>query len=143
MSRHTAIQEHIKQQNLLERADFYRLDASRLLDPERRAQFGQFMTPEPVAGFMASLFRDIATPDIRLLDAGAGVGSLDAKRRDQLANLFENVKERLVYITAFPTRAEMTRYLNDISWETEVWVADAPTHLIHFNGIRFFGLYNT
>jgi hypothetical protein len=35
----------------------------------------------------------------------------------------------------------MSRYLDSISWETEVWVADAPTHLIHFNGERFLGPY--
>jgi hypothetical protein len=26
-------------------------------------------------------------------------------------------------------------------WETEVWVAGSPTHLIHFNGERFLGPY--
>lgn len=35
----------------------------------------------------------------------------------------------------------MTKYLGDISWETEVWVADAPSHMIHFNGERFLGPY--
>jgi hypothetical protein len=45
----------------------------------------------------------------------------------------------LVYVTAFPNRAIMSRYLGDIAWETEVWVADAPSHLIHFNGERFLG----
>jgi len=35
----------------------------------------------------------------------------------------------------------MVEYLKDISWETEVWIADAPTHLIHFNGERFLGPY--
>jgi len=33
----------------------------------------------------------------------------------------------------------MVKYLDDISWETEVWVADAPSHMIHFNGTRFLG----
>ncbi len=33
--------------------------------------------------------------------------------------------------------------INDISWETEVWVAESPTHLIHFNGERFLGPYET
>ncbi|MFN3331986.1 MAG: BsuBI/PstI family type II restriction endonuclease [Caldilinea sp.] len=33
----------------------------------------------------------------------------------------------------------MARYLSDISWETEVWVAEAPEHLIHFNGENFIG----
>jgi hypothetical protein len=38
-------------------------------------------------------------------------------------------------------RAVMTRYLGEIAWETEVWVADAPSHLIHFDGARFLGPY--
>ena len=30
-------------------------------------------------------------------------------------------------------------YLNDLAWETEVWIAAAPTHLVHLNGDRFLG----
>ena len=37
--------------------------------------------------------------------------------------------------------AVMRKYIAEIAWETEVWVADAPTHLIHFNGTRFLGPY--
>jgi hypothetical protein len=37
-------------------------------------------------------------------------------------------------------QSAMVKYLGDIAWETEVWVADAPSHLIHFNGERFLGL---
>jgi BsuBI/PstI restriction endonuclease domain len=44
-----------------------------------------------------------------------------------------------VFVTAFLTRKDLTRYLGDIAWETEVWVAEAPSHLIHFNGERFLG----
>jgi type II restriction enzyme len=44
-------------------------------------------------------------------------------------------------VTAFPNRATMSRYLGGITWETEVWVADAPSHLIHFNAERFLGPY--
>ncbi|WP_239988367.1 BsuBI/PstI family type II restriction endonuclease [Pseudomonas syringae] len=33
----------------------------------------------------------------------------------------------------------MVKYLSVVAWETEVWVADAPTHMIHFNGDRFLG----
>jgi adenine-specific DNA-methyltransferase len=36
----------------------------------------------------------------------------------------------------------MVRYLSEIAWETEVWVADAPTDLIHFNEERFLGPYD-
>ena len=35
----------------------------------------------------------------------------------------------------------MVGYIDQISWETEVWVADSPTHMIHFNGERFLGPY--
>ena len=45
----------------------------------------------------------------------------------------------LVFVTAFLSKKDLTRYLGDIAWETEVWVADAPSHLIHFNGERFLG----
>jgi hypothetical protein len=28
-----------------------------------------------------------------------------------------------------------------LAWEADVWVADAPAHLIHLNGVRFLGPY--
>ncbi|MBN1584221.1 MAG: Eco57I restriction-modification methylase domain-containing protein, partial [Anaerolineae bacterium] len=62
---------------LVDRVDVYRVDASRELDPERRSRMGQFFTPPPVARLMASLF-STSGEEIRLLDAGAGVGSLTA-----------------------------------------------------------------
>src|SRR4030067_741836 len=55
--------------------DAVRLNASRQLDPDRKSEFGQFMTPAAIATFMASLF-SATTRTIHLLDAGAGVGSL-------------------------------------------------------------------
>ncbi|WP_281111398.1 BsuBI/PstI family type II restriction endonuclease, partial [Providencia rettgeri] len=56
--------------------------------------------------------------------------------------MFAKSTAGLVYVTAFPNRAIMGRYLSEIAWETEVWVADAPSHLIHFNGVRFLGPYD-
>jgi len=68
-------------------------------------------------------------------------GPVDGKRHAELARLFAESKLGLVYVTAFPNRAVMGRHLGEIAWETEVWVADAPSHLIHFNGERFLGPY--
>jgi len=68
-------------------------------------------------------------------------GPVDGKRHAELAKLFEKATAGLVFVTAFPHRALMSRYVADIAWETEVWVADAPSHLIHFNGERFLGPY--
>lgn len=58
-----------------------------------------------------------------------------------MKRLFRGSTAGLVFVTAFLTRAAMAEYLKDISWETEVWVAEARTHLIHFNGERFLGPY--
>jgi hypothetical protein len=78
-----------------------------------------------------------------LVEAVTSHGPVNAKRHSELASLFGKATADRVYVTAFPNRAIMSRYLADIAWETEVWVADAPSHLIHFNGERFLGPYNT
>lgn len=78
-----------------------------------------------------------------LVESVTSHGPVDGKRHTELAKLFAGSTAGLVYVTAFPNRAIMSRYLGDIAWETEVWVADAPSHLIHFNGVRFLGPYET
>lgn len=77
-----------------------------------------------------------------LVESVTSHGPVDSKRHKELERLFASASVGLVYITAFPSRAIMTRYLSEIAWETEVWVADAPSHLIHFNGSRFLGPHN-
>lgn len=76
-----------------------------------------------------------------LIEAVTTHGPVDGKRRDELSQLFRNSTAGLVFVTAFLDRATMVKHLSEISWETEVWVADAPSHLIHFNGTRFLGPY--
>lgn len=76
-----------------------------------------------------------------LMETATSHGPVDAKRRDELQNLFQLSTAGLVYVSCFPSRDEMRKYLHQIAWETEVWCADNPTHLIHFNGERFLGPY--
>ena len=76
-----------------------------------------------------------------LIEAVTSHGPVDGKRRDELKRIFATSTAPLVFVTAFMDRSAMVRFLNDISWETEVWVADAPSHMIHFNGERFLGPY--
>jgi hypothetical protein len=78
-----------------------------------------------------------------LVESVTSHGPVDGKRHAELAKLFAGSTAGLVYVTAFPNRSIMGRYLGEIAWETEVWVADAPSHLIHFNGVRFLGPYAT
>jgi hypothetical protein len=74
-----------------------------------------------------------------LIEAVTSHGSVNPKRRHELERLFAGSSAGLVYVTAFLDRRTMVKYLGDISWETEVWVAESPSHMIHFNGERFLG----
>ncbi len=74
-----------------------------------------------------------------LVEAVTSHGPVNAKRHNELAQLFGVAQAGIVYVTAFPNRTVMGRHLSEISWETEVWCADAPSHLIHFDGERFLG----
>ena len=76
-----------------------------------------------------------------LIEAVTSHGPVNPKRRQELTKLFAGSSAGLVFVTAFIDRHAMLKYLNDISWETEIWVAESPTHLIHFNGERFLGPY--
>ena len=74
-----------------------------------------------------------------LIESVTSVGPVDGKRHGELVHLFGKATAGLVFVTAFPSRQLMARFLTAIAWETEVWCADNPTHLIHFNGDRFMG----
>jgi len=76
-----------------------------------------------------------------LIEAVTSHGPIGLKRHNELKTLFGTARAGLVFVTAFLTRRAMTKYLTDIAWETEVWVAEAPSHIIHFNGERFLGPY--
>jgi len=76
-----------------------------------------------------------------LIEAVTSHGPVGINRHNELKTLFAGSRAGLVYVSAFPDRKTMKEHLGDIDWETEVWVADAPSHLIHFNGERFLGPY--
>jgi len=76
-----------------------------------------------------------------LIEAVTSHGPVNPLRHAQLADLFAESTAGLVFVTAFLDRSTMREYLPEIAWETEVWVADAPDHLIHFDGERFLGPY--
>ncbi|MDY6803562.1 MAG: BsuBI/PstI family type II restriction endonuclease [Cyanobacteriota bacterium] len=72
-----------------------------------------------------------------LIEAVTSHGPVNPKRRNELEALFNDSTAALVFVTAFLSRRNMVKYLNEIAWETEVWVAESPSHMIHFNGDRF------
>lgn len=87
------------------------------------------------------ILHDTARDWLLLIEAVTSHGPVDGERHAELGRLFANARAGLVYVTAFPNRPLMARHLAEIAWETEVWVADAPSHLIHFDGERFLGPY--
>jgi hypothetical protein len=81
---------------LLDHAEALRREVAPRLTVKRKSALGQFMTPSPVARFMASLFPSTTLQTCRLLDAGAGVGALSCAFLDRLASAgklnFQNVE---------------------------------------------------
>ncbi|MCY4427638.1 MAG: BsuBI/PstI family type II restriction endonuclease [Halieaceae bacterium] len=78
-----------------------------------------------------------------IVEAVTSHGPVNALRHNQLRDLFAGSKAGLVFVTAFLNRSTMRDYLSEIDRETEVWVADAPDHLIHFDGEQFLGPYES
>lgn len=74
-----------------------------------------------------------------LIEAVASHGPISQKRVNELKDIFPSKEFGIVFVTAFFDATEFKKHLNDIAWDTEVWLADAPDHLIHFNGDRFVG----
>lgn len=72
------------------------------------------------------------------VEAVTNHGPVDSKRQIELEKLFSTDMKK-IYVSAFPNRQTFTRFIAKIAWETEVWLSDNPTHMIHFNGDKFLG----
>jgi hypothetical protein len=77
-----------------------------------------------------------------LVESVTSHGPIDEKRRDELATLFSRSTAVLLYVSAFATRDDLARYAEEIAWKTEVWIAETPKHMIHFDGERLLGPYD-
>lgn len=78
-----------------------------------------------------------------LVEAVTSHGPVNPKRRGELQELFKEAQVGLIYVTALLSRADLAKYLTDISWDTDVWVREAESHLIHFDGSRLLGPYDS
>ena len=74
-----------------------------------------------------------------LIEVVTSHGPVSPKRIIELENFMKGCKAGKVYVTAFPDKTEFKKQVADIAWETEVWIAENPDHMIHFNGDRFIG----
>lgn len=76
-----------------------------------------------------------------LIEAVHSSGPINPIRLEQLQHLTQECSAEIVYVTAFLDRASFRQFAPEIAWETEVWIADTPDHMIHFNGDKFMGPY--
>ncbi len=76
-----------------------------------------------------------------LIEAVHSFGPISPTRLRELQALTAKCTAEIVYVTAFHDRASFRKFAPQIAWETEVWIATDPDHLIHFDGQRFLGPY--
>lgn len=76
-----------------------------------------------------------------LIEAVHSSGPMSPERILTLQNFLENCTTEVIFVTAFIDRSTFRKFVADIAWETEVWIASSPDHLIHFDGDKFLGPY--
>jgi hypothetical protein len=90
-------------------------------------------------------------PDVVLYDKGrewlflteavTTHGPVSPKRHAELEAMLRDCSAGRVYVTAFMDFTAFKKYASEIVWESEVWIAEFPDHMIHFNGDKFLGPY--
>lgn len=76
---------------------------------------------------------------IYFIESVTSVGPIDYKRKNEIKSMTKNVTAGIIYVTAFQNFQTYKKFANQIAWETEIWIAEQPDHMIHLNGDRFLG----
>lgn len=76
---------------------------------------------------------------VYFVEAVTSVGPMNPKRVSEIAAMTENVSSGKIFVTAFLDFATFKKFSEQLAWETEVWIADMPEHMIHLNGDKFLG----
>jgi type II restriction enzyme len=74
-----------------------------------------------------------------LIEAVHSANPITELRKRALEQLSKACTADIVYVSAFLTKSSFRKFARDIAWETEVWIAESPEHLVHFNGDKFLG----
>lgn len=76
---------------------------------------------------------------IYFIESVTSVGPMDPKRIIEITEMTKGVKAGKIFVTAFLDFETYKKFSQDLAWETEVWIADMPDHMIHLNGDKFMG----
>jgi adenine-specific DNA-methyltransferase len=87
------------------------------------------------------IIHDLERDWLFLIDVSARQRHMTEARRTELDKHFASSGRHLVFFSTFPDHRSFCRCVESIAWESHVWLASAPDHMIHFNGERFLGPY--
>lgn len=76
---------------------------------------------------------------VYFIEAVTSVGPMSPERVLDIRRMCKRKDIGAVYVTAFENFAVFRKFADKLAWDTEVWIADAPDHMIHLNGDRFMG----
>lgn len=76
---------------------------------------------------------------IYFIEAVTSVGPMDGKRIVELKEMTKNVSAGIIFVTAFLDPKTYKSFVDKLAWDTEVWIATMPDHMVHLNGDRFLG----
>lgn len=76
---------------------------------------------------------------IYFVESVTSVGPMDPKRLVEIGQMTGNVTSGMIFVTAFLDFKTFKKFSEKLAWETEVWIADMPDHMIHLNGDKFLG----
>jgi len=76
---------------------------------------------------------------IYFVEAVTSVGPMSPNRIMEIESMTTGVTAGKIYVTAFLDFATFKKFSDQLAWETEVWIADMPEHMIHLNGDKFLG----
>ena len=76
---------------------------------------------------------------IYFIESVTSVGPMDPKRIGEITEMTKNVTCGKIFVTAFLDFKTYKKFAASLAWETEVWLAEMPDHMIHLNGDKFLG----
>lgn len=76
---------------------------------------------------------------IYFVESVTSVGPMDPKRILEITEMTKDITAGKIFVTAFLDFKTYKRFAEELAWETEVWIAELPEHMIHLNGDRFMG----
>lgn len=76
---------------------------------------------------------------IYFIESVTSVGPMDPKRILEIEDMTKKVTAGKIYVTAFLDFKTYKKFSEELAWETEVWIAELPEHMIHLNGDKFMG----